>query len=1339
MSSGKDIKSRVSSDITRLARSVKERLDNIDTKSVDVDEVLQIISESPTIMDLISDVDGRFSHLNGITRRLSQEIDQNSFDRKKAEENIIESIVRQYTHKEELRRRIEKGERLIDAFYEINPDTGEIKNLAFSYTDERYKEAQVLINGVTGNINLLSQSVGLIDSNVNELRSEVDLLPGVIDLTARQIVGEAVDTPMEIFEFAGTWEERNIWSETTWISNNGDSIIMENTKLSSILLLTLDVSNPHLYIEIERVSGNDFIGTVNLDYVDNSGQSQSVVLNQAIDEPEEWVGIQTLKLDLTSLIDNISQVTSIEITIDDDPTTEYALYRVYILDSENIGLNKKITDVNLKVDALAGKIIQTATQTLNDAVAQSTDMLQATIGYCSIGGNPSGHEDPAACTAAGGTWVNAPLSEIIRNARVQLPDGSTATVSQLAQAFVKDDGTIYAKGALITDVNGRISGLYNTNNGNATLLDLIAGKVRIGDVDGSGDFIPLVTFDSVNKVMVIKARLVLTDGTVLNTEDDLLPDGVYSVLVVYADDANGTNQSTTPGNRKYVQYYEYRGETPTLPVTGTFVKFIGDDGEPVQAVWPIFADDTSGNNQSFSSTNKTHVTFYENIGQPTLPVNNAVFVRYVGSDGVDGLPGTDGASVLIVYADNESGANQSLIQGNRKYVQYVEYVTEAPALPVSGTFIKFIGDDGQPASSIWPVYADDSSGAGQSFSSSGKKYVTFYESLTQPTLPVTDSTFVKFVGEDGIPGAKGADGADGTNARTVKLTANKLAMKYSTAGTNPNPSTITFTAEAFNVQGNLTYRFFVNDVAQGIASASNTFTYNAPSSMVDDPVSIEVELFEAGSLVARDEVALVSLRDGSSALTVVMSNESHVVPSNADGSSPVMTGSGTTIRVFEGTTPLVYNGSSTSPPGTGSPGRFNITRTLSALGSSTLAGAGTTTMTSPDYSSMSADNASATFIIRIRRLDGTTEEITKVQTLAKSKRGSDGSPGAPGEPGPEGPPGSTGPQGPAGSTGAGFFSAAYTSINWTTSTATSRFSNVAVAGRPPVNGDIFIQSRIDGTEVSGRKYVASSNSWVDPGIFFPGDFIALGTLAGNRLVAGTEITAPMIRGGASILADDNYVYFEAKRAVPFGSAGDLIYWYGPKIDGVTWNTTTNSEIWSGMSKSNGREYKTKDGAVFFGGSFQAGTLSSSRSTTQLIDTASIESQFGSNGNPLVIACSYSFGRMQSHTETTCGSSPNPMRTGTLILEEFVSGSWQQRRSESINGTWNCQPALNEGGEIIQGMYTWTASQSFSFTAAQVSGTRRFRARIAGMSGGGGLSPLGVISVTQTVSITSTEE
>lgn len=214
------------------------------------------------------------------------------------------------------------------------------------------------------------------------------------------------------------------------------------------------------------------------------------------------------------------------------------------------------------------------------------------------------------------------------------------------------------------------------------------------------------------------------DTTIPTAPTGLVADAGYGAVTV-----TWTAPTTNVGGsalKDLFQYEVYRGTSsnPTVKV-GVVASNIFTDGglsDNTTYYYRVKAVDFTGNSSAYSTQGNATTN-------PTLQ---------------------DGASVLVVYADDAAGTNQSLSAGSRQYIQYYEYVGTAPSLPVSGTFVKFIGADGQ---SVWPIYATSAAGANQSFSPTGKDFVTFYESLTQPTLPVSGQTFVTYVGEDGQTGA----------------------------------------------------------------------------------------------------------------------------------------------------------------------------------------------------------------------------------------------------------------------------------------------------------------------------------------------------------------------------------------------------------------------------------------------------------------------------------------------------------------------------------------------------------------------------------------------------------
>ena len=272
------------------------------------------------------------------------------------------------------------------------------------------------------------------------------------------------------------------------------------------------------------------------------------------------------------------------------------------------------------------------------------------------------------------------------------------------------------------------------------------------------------------------------------------------------DGANGTTrgvaaifasvQSPTPsqisytqGSFAYVNYYEYIGSKPAISAYSqsnlnalTFVKYIGEDGDS-EGVLPIYAEDASGTNASFTLGSRTFVNFYEwTVSAPTSVPSGLTYVKFIGDDadaltstsstvnGVTTVSFSDGSNftindgttrgVVAIFASVQSPSPSqiSYTQGSFAYVNYYEYIGSKPAISAYSqsnlnalTFVKYIGEDGD-SEGVLPVYADDASGTNKNLVRQvGQEFVQFYEWVgTAPTSAAgITGTWVKYVGADG--------------------------------------------------------------------------------------------------------------------------------------------------------------------------------------------------------------------------------------------------------------------------------------------------------------------------------------------------------------------------------------------------------------------------------------------------------------------------------------------------------------------------------------------------------------------------------------------------------------
>ncbi|WP_370242913.1 hypothetical protein [Marisediminitalea sp.] len=162
---------------------------------------------------------------------------------------------------------------------------------------------------------------------------------------------------------------------------------------------------------------------------------------------------------------------------------------------------------------------------IGQAEARATDYATARIGYCTIDGSVSSHTDRDACTAAGGTWEILPLSEALSRVEISITrDGETVTGSagDLFQVVADDVGNIKGRAFVGVDVNNRITGINITaQDGTVTQsnVDILANNFTLSNPDNANQ--PILAFDTVNRHGVFYGKLVLGDGTEINSSADL--------------------------------------------------------------------------------------------------------------------------------------------------------------------------------------------------------------------------------------------------------------------------------------------------------------------------------------------------------------------------------------------------------------------------------------------------------------------------------------------------------------------------------------------------------------------------------------------------------------------------------------------------------------------------------------------------------------------------------------------------------------------------------------------------------------------------------------------------
>ena len=126
----------------------------------------------------------------------------------------------------------------------------------------------------------------------------------------------------------------------------------------------------------------------------------------------------------------------------------------------------------------------------------------------------------------------------------------------------------------------------------------------------------------------------------------------------------------------------------------------------------------------------------------------------------------------------------------------------------------------------------------------------------------------------------------------------------------------------------------------------------------------------------------VKVRNGISALSVSLTNDSHAVPSNSDGSSPTLTNSGTDIYVYDGGAQLDYDGTGTDN------GKWTvaISSSVGVTPGNSIIDGGTYARVS-DLLGMSGDTGYINYTITGKTTTGISFTFVKTQTFSKNRGG----------------------------------------------------------------------------------------------------------------------------------------------------------------------------------------------------------------------------------------------------------------------------------------------------------------------------------------------------------------
>ncbi len=436
----KTILDQVLQGIDDAINTQKERIDGVHQSIAafqdDLESLLDVITDTSSIVSEVSE------RLDKYTVQANSAIKQVIFDRKESDIALLDAFSRNVAWQEEYRRRLMNNERLIDTLVWEDPENGIIVNRAFAYTEESFTQAQLLIDGVQGNVNILAERQTEDSNSITDLRAEIDLLPGVITQIATAITSDAVTALQPVYSF-------NFFDSTqNWYAVNGTI----TAGLSKVLLTWGDIrndsisydadDNPSIRIDYERTAGSGWTG--DLEFI---ADGTTHTLTGFIEEP---VSSKTLiLLNLAGIEEYTGTITSLRIILGSSTSDHFTITAITIGKSDASvqqieDLTARVTIAEQSIDAINGEIAQRVTSTYYNA---------NTITYSNVESVLDGIESYALVKAAY-QELDANNTVTKANSAATFINGQTGTIQQLTQSFTD---SIASNEQSISDVQQELS------------------------------------------------------------------------------------------------------------------------------------------------------------------------------------------------------------------------------------------------------------------------------------------------------------------------------------------------------------------------------------------------------------------------------------------------------------------------------------------------------------------------------------------------------------------------------------------------------------------------------------------------------------------------------------------------------------------------------------------------------------------------------------------------------------------------------------------------------------------------------------------------------------------
>jgi len=408
----------------------------------------------------VEDIDNRFVDFEAQTLSIVQ---QERISTEAAQALLLQSISENAAYQLELARRIEQGEELTNAVVYRDPSNGLIVNRAYNYADDKFTEASLKIDGVSGEVELASKRIENTEDAITSLSSELSLIPGIITAKATAIVSESISAlePAYAFNF---FDSAQGWQAVNGTLTAGvNEITVTHGDIENNTLNYLASENKLIRVSLQRLAGSGWSGTVIIERDDSSVETYANYVEEA----------SILLIDFSAMANYTGTVTRVRLVLGASVTDEFKISSISIgkadaTTQDLANITSRVNAAELAINANEAEIAQrVSTSYFNENAITVSNVEQKVNALDTI------------------IALEAKRQELIDNNVIQKAvsaatflNGQTGTIQDIVQSFEQD---IEGVESSISDVQQQVNSLGITEQ----VAGLASQQIQTYDVQAA--------------------------------------------------------------------------------------------------------------------------------------------------------------------------------------------------------------------------------------------------------------------------------------------------------------------------------------------------------------------------------------------------------------------------------------------------------------------------------------------------------------------------------------------------------------------------------------------------------------------------------------------------------------------------------------------------------------------------------------------------------------------------------------------------------------------------------------------------------------------------------------